>query len=183
MPEPIPTNRSARSPRPRSLSLQQRQPLARHAPIPDATVGAQFYARPAHSDFPLRRPIFGVGVAALLCVVIISIIASMQPDRAESSGTSTPSGSQSTPVELPLGAVECSHAGSGRFARSARGNGVTTCPFSENVLQSFIANGDTRTPKTIQAYSPVTNRTYTLICTLESLIACRGGENALVYVY
>ena len=88
------------------------------------------------------------------------------------------------PAALPIGAVECSHVGDGPFSRSARGNDVTSCPFSENVRQAFLADRNPSIPKPVQAFSPVTQQWYTMTCTNEnSIVVCRGGNDAVVDIY
>ncbi len=57
----------------------------------------------------------------------------------------------------------------------------TSCPFAVNVQQAWdAAPGQTAT---VQAYSPVTNQTYTMSCAPDSSggIACYGANNASVY--
>lgn len=57
---------------------------------------------------------------------------------------------------------------------------MTSCPFAEEVRRAYAASESA----TVVATSPVTGRTYTMTCTPQGqLVACSGGENALVYVY
>jgi heat shock protein HslJ len=53
----------------------------------------------------------------------------------------------------------------------------TTCAFAESVHSAYESSG----PGTVMAYSPVTNRTYTMTCSAGSPVVCTGGNNASVY--
>ncbi|SEH48078.1 hypothetical protein SAMN04489835_0305 [Mycolicibacterium rutilum] len=85
-------------------------------------------------------------------------------------------------VVLPPGAVVCSESGSGRFSVAARGNDVTSCPFADAVRDAVRSSADSF-PRTVTAYSPVTQKTYAMRCTGSDLVTCRGGNDAVVYVY
>nr|WP_239003807.1 serine/threonine-protein kinase [Nocardia panacis] len=103
-------------------------------------------------------------------------------------GRSAPPTTKPSSVTLPSSATPCG-AGSGGAALShaAVGNGVTSCPFAEEVRRAYaesasgvIGSG----PRSVVATSPVTGRSYTMTCASDGgLITCTGGENALVYVY
>ncbi|RBO96871.1 serine/threonine-protein kinase [Nocardia puris] len=96
--------------------------------------------------------------------------------------TTAPTTTSATPVRLPAGATACGadSAPAGQFSRAAIGNSVTSCPFAEEVRRAYAASESA----TVVATSPVTGRTYTMTCTPQGqLVACSGGENALVYVY
>jgi serine/threonine protein kinase len=57
-------------------------------------------------------------------------------------------------------------------------NRYTSCPFAENTQSAYAeANG----AKDIYVYSPVTGKTYSMTCKGSGLIACVGGNNAVVY--
>jgi hypothetical protein len=62
------------------------------------------------------------------------------------------------------------------------GSGVTaaastTCSFALNVADTYRQSGGS---STIEVYSPVTKRTYTMNCTGSSTTTCTGGNNASV---
>ncbi|WP_459547362.1 serine/threonine-protein kinase [Nocardia sp. X0981] len=105
------------------------------------------------------------------------------------SGTTTATATTTTRAELPAGAQTCSAAAAGgsRYGAAAAGTTVTSCEFAEAVRQAYLdltvvsAEGD---PVSIEATSPVTGRSYTLECVAEAgLVTCRGGNNAVVYIY
>lgn len=86
-----------------------------------------------------------------------------KPDRTGGSGVPS----------LPPGATIC-------------GAGVavgpnTTCEFAQNVATAVWAAGP-ENPLRVKAHSPVTNRTYELVCVRGSWVKCTGGSNATVYV-
>ena len=57
-------------------------------------------------------------------------------------------------------------------------NKYTSCPFAENTQSAYAeANG----ADSISVYSPVTGKTYAMVCKGTSLITCTGGNNAAVY--
>ena len=56
----------------------------------------------------------------------------------------------------------------------------TTCPFAENVRSAWYAAGGGTV--TVEAFSPVTHRYYTMYCTAGVPTVCRGGNNAVVYI-
>jgi hypothetical protein len=56
---------------------------------------------------------------------------------------------------------------------------VTTCPFAENVEDAYFSNIGSGSG-TVEVYSPVTNKYYSMYCT-SSPHECTGGNNASVY--
>lgn len=63
-------------------------------------------------------------------------------------------------------------------------NSVTSCPFAENVFkaywQNYKANG-VQGSAVVSAYSPATNKTYTMTCTSDgTTVNCTGGVNSFV---
>ncbi|WP_245545908.1 serine/threonine-protein kinase [Nocardia higoensis] len=92
----------------------------------------------------------------------------------------------STPVRLPAGSTPCGSTASSANGNAAAGNGVTSCPFAEEVRRAYAAQASpgSNAPQTVTAVSPVTGRSYTMTCTPSGgLVTCTGGENAIVYVY
>ncbi|MGN2642508.1 hypothetical protein ACTD5D_41305 [Nocardia takedensis] len=82
---------------------------------------------------------------------------------------------------LPVGVGVCT-VGSTEFSSVAAFFDTTSCPFSLNVHGAFL-NSTKVTPLTIHAWSPTTAKPYTMNCTGEYPIVCRGGNNAAVYIY
>lgn len=87
------------------------------------------------------------------------------------------------PVTLPAEAEVCKPVRPqyGPVAYAARGNDVTTCPFSLNVQEAYVAAGGV--DGTIVAYSPRTEKTYSMACTGTQPAICRGGNNAVVFLF
>lgn len=97
-----------------------------------------------------------------------------------------PTTTGSTPVRLPAGSTPCGSTSSSANGNAAAGNGVTSCPFAEEVRRAYAAQAspNSTAPRTVTAVSPVTGRSYTMTCTPSGgLVTCTGGENAIVYVY
>jgi serine/threonine protein kinase len=87
-----------------------------------------------------------------------------------SASTPLPSGSRPG-GDPPTGTKPC---GEGVSVGAA-----TTCPFAHNVQRAFLGgNGSS----TIEASSPTTGEIYTMHCTDEGTVVCRGGNNATVYL-
>ena len=56
----------------------------------------------------------------------------------------------------------------------------TTCPFALNVAAEYLTQGGGT--RSIDVYSPVTGRYYTMSCVAGVPSVCRGGNNAVVYI-
>lgn len=52
-----------------------------------------------------------------------------------------------------------------------------------NVLVAVNNSGDASFPTNLQVFSPVTQQTYAMTCAYEQVLTCRGGNDAVVYVY
>lgn len=86
------------------------------------------------------------------------------------------------PATPPPGAVECGAPTGGRYAHAAAGSDLTSCPFALNV-RTAVNESNAQFPGVLQVYSPVTNQNYAMTCAVEQVLTCRGGNNAVVYVY
>jgi len=87
------------------------------------------------------------------------------------------------PVTLPANAVFCGQRGGVSYTRAARGTTITSCPFAESVRDAVNSSGG-GFPRTVRAYSPVTNRYYDMDCVGGNpVVTCTGGNDAVVYVY
>ena len=64
----------------------------------------------------------------------------------------------------------------------ARGSDLTSCPFAVNVLTA-VNQSSASFPAVLQVFSPVTQQNYAMTCAVEQVLTCRGGNNAVVYVY
>jgi hypothetical protein len=106
------------------------------------------------------------------------------PDSGAATTTTTTS---RMPVALPPGAQVCPSSGgsAGAFASSAVGSADTTCPFAEQVRLAYAASGEPGAgPRQVDATSPVTGQHYTMSCSPNgSLMVCKGGNGAVVYLY
>ena len=90
---------------------------------------------------------------------------------ASSSASSAPS-SPSASSSVPGNATQCS--------ASVYAGPDTSCPFAEAVAAKVPAHPGSVFE--VKAKSPVTKKEYTMTCTGGTLVECRGGDNALVYV-
>ncbi|MFC7755348.1 hypothetical protein [Tsukamurella soli] len=91
-----------------------------------------------------------------------------------------------TPGTAPSDAAQVCDASvtsAGSYQHSAV-NGVTTCPFAENVRAAYNIAG---APGTVNAYSPAKRRLYSMACNYSdastTLIVCTGGDDAVVWLY
>jgi hypothetical protein len=130
-------------------------------------------------------------VAVVIAVVVVGGIArlafhpgSRGDDRNSGNSASESSGVTSASVRfmLPPGAAEWGQNGASTYGHWARGNEVTSCPFAENVHAAFVERA-TQPEVIVDAFSPVTNLHYTMVCVREAAVTCRGGNNAVVYIY
>ncbi|MBN3458859.1 protein kinase [Mycobacterium sp. DSM 3803] len=82
----------------------------------------------------------------------------------------------------PHNAKPCDDHGVGMYRSAAAGTLITSCPFAMSVRDAV---NDTHqvAPRTVNAYSPVTNKWYPMTCVMEDVLTCRGGNDAVVYVY
>ncbi|WP_062979827.1 serine/threonine-protein kinase [Nocardia flavorosea] len=119
--------------------------------------------------------------------------AALTSTRSSAPATSTAPASTSTTTTttraaVPADAQPCTSAsGGGAYGSAAAGTAVTSCEFAEAVRQAYLdptvvsAEGE---PVSIEATSPVTGQAYTLECVAaDGLVTCRGGNNAVVYLY
>jgi type II secretory pathway pseudopilin PulG len=83
------------------------------------------------------------------------------PNQANTSGSSTPASSGNCSGSLSVGPN-------------------TTCAFAENVEYEYFAEIGSGSG-TVTAYSPVTEKLYSMYCTAGEPHECSGGNNATVY--
>nr|WP_196807974.1 hypothetical protein [Mycobacterium sp. 141] len=175
------------------------------APPPDPyRATAQAATAVAASSKPFSRAalitlsvVLGIAVITTLIALIVSqssddVTATTQTSTSRYTSvnpTGIPGGGVLSALEPastpPPGAVECSSAGRGRYGHAARGNEVTSCPFAEAVLAQANASANITAYRddTVTAFSPVTNKSYPMSCRVERVMTCRGGNDAVVYVY
>lgn len=98
--------------------------------------------------------------------------------------TSAPSATEPTMEPFPASATVCPVTGPahGNYARSAAGTSATSCEFAESVRHTYGLQSKRGDGVVIEAYSPVTEVTYTMTCNGDGLVTCRGGNNAVVYL-
>lgn len=112
--------------------------------------------------------------------------ASPAPSTTSGDGTTTapdpatPSSTSSTrrEVALPAGARVCDGTAD---VRVAAGTPRTSCTFATAVRDAWVAAG--KGSGTVVAHSAVTDRDYSMTCGGSELTTCRGGDNAVVYLY
>jgi len=106
-------------------------------------------------------------------------------DAAATRGGTTPThlASRYPEVVVPPGSKECGHFGTGPLAAAGTANETTSCPFSLNVHEAYLATGLNGTPGQVTAYSPVTEKWYTLDCSGWQPVLCTGGVAARVILY
>lgn len=114
-------------------------------------------------------------------------ITSTAPVETDAPATSTRPTSPTTTSRAPRPASvleECADTREDLFPRVGRGTDVTTCQFALSVRGEYMAAGNRGESATIKAFSPVTGLTYTMRCTgTDEFVVCRGGNNAVVYLY
>ncbi len=64
------------------------------------------------------------------------------------------------------------------------GTSVTSCPFAFAVRDAYFSAGQDRSPRVVTAASPVTGQSYAMSCVPDgAIVACRGGNDAVVHIY
>lgn len=147
-------------------------------------------------------------VAALLVVLVVQFrgsgdggpvargemvtVTSTAPAGTATSGSSTSRSTTSTSrttttktlAPEPGGLIEeCSDSGGSELPRAGRGTEATSCPFAISVRGAYLDTARPGDPALVEAYSPVTGQRYEMRCTGGEVITCRGGNNAVVYLY
>ncbi|MCZ4653925.1 protein kinase [Gordonia amicalis] len=81
------------------------------------------------------------------------------------------------PAAPPPGSAPCD-------ATVGVGTSVTSCPFAFAVRDAYFSAGQDRSPRVVTAASPVTGQSYAMSCVPEgAIVACRGGNDAVVHIY
>lgn len=99
-----------------------------------------------------------------------------------STRTTTATTTTRAPSAPPANAKPCDHNGVGRYRSAAAGTLITSCPFAISVRDEVNGAGQVA-PRAVNAYSPVTHKWYPMTCVMEEVLTCRGGNDAVVYVY
>ena len=103
----------------------------------------------------------------------------LQAEAAKSANATTATATVTQTV--PGGTVQ---GGTGTKGTSCGGNlsvgPNTTCAFGTNVRAAFYAAGGGNV--SVEVYSPVTGKYYTMYCVAGVPTVCRGGNNAVVYI-
>jgi hypothetical protein len=87
------------------------------------------------------------------------------------------------PATPPAYSTPCASAGSFELSTSAVGSSQTSCTFAEVVRSTYVNQPRRGGTVVINAYSPVTGEIYRMTCTGSGLVTCKGGNNAVVYLY
>lgn len=134
----------------------------------------------------------GVAAVALLAVLATWIFGGKDdptPPAASPSIGVTPSSASAKPtsakpsatkVTPPRDANKCSDPTKDLPLTSYSGSSVTSCKFADTVRAGYVAFG--AKDGTFKAKSPVTGRTYDMVCKGSPLVTCEGGNNARVYL-
>jgi hypothetical protein len=106
--------------------------------------------------------------------------ASPPPNRPQGPVPANPAPAESVPAY----STACrSSFFSADFGTSAVGSNVTSCEFAEVVRLAYVNQLRRGEPVVVSAYSPVTNLTYRMTCRGNRVVACEGGNDAVVYLY
>lgn len=103
-----------------------------------------------------------------------------EPSSSSTSSTSSSSSSPTRSGELPAGVTNCAGAKAGTSVGS--GTEVTTCDFAVAVRDAYLAERPTGNVQ-LEVRSPVTEESYTMSCSGDSVTRCTGGNNAVVVLY
>lgn len=163
--------------------------------------GPNFYedARNEHGTYPHGAPVkkssavpmILMGVIIALLVVGIAIFAGWAlGSRGGSADTAEPVAVErvtetQTAAPAPVAAAPAAVPAGQSYSYAYAGSGNTSEAFADSVGAAFFsAYASSGTPNvTVNAYSPVTGKTYTMTCRDSgSYVTCTGGNNAVVYI-
>lgn len=115
----------------------------------------------------------------------VTVTSTVQTEPSPSVSPPTPTATPTARGSEPPGLIEeCSDSGSAVLPRAGRASGATSCPFARTVRDAYLATASPGDPASVDAYSPVTGQSYQMRCTGDDRhITCRGGNNAVVYLY
>lgn len=104
-----------------------------------------------------------------------------------SSSSSLSSASTTADADAPPGVLEqCSDSGEPVLPRSGRGTDATSCAFAAAVHEAYFRTARPGDPAMVEAHSPTTGQRYEMGCIANHNnggIICRGGDNAVVFLY
>ena len=104
-----------------------------------------------------------------------------------SSSSSLSSASTTADADAPPGVLEqCSDSGEPVLPRSGRGTDATSCAFAAAVHEAYFSTARPGDPAMVEAHSPTTGQRYEMGCIANHNnggIICRGGDNAVVFLY
>lgn len=104
-----------------------------------------------------------------------------------SSSSSLSSASTTADADAPPGVLEqCSDSGEPVLPRSGRGTDATSCAFAAAVHEAYFRTARPGDPAMVEARSPTTGQRYEMGCIANHNnggIICRGGDNAVVFLY
>ena len=103
------------------------------------------------------------------------------------SSSSLSSASTTADADAPPGVLEqCSDSGEPVLPRSGRGTDATSCAFAAAVHEAYFRTARPGDPAMVEAHSPTTGQRYEMGCIANHNnggIICRGGDNAVVFLY
>lgn len=168
------------------------------APPPSSQVPAATQLPTGRKGNPSLFIVLGVAALALVGILLVFLIPSGDRSDGETTASTTKwrsdptyytSTTASTMSPLPAraavpppNATPCGDPVVGMYARAAAGTTITSCPFAVSVRDAVNATGQAA-PPSVNAYSPVTRKWYPMSCVMEAVLTCRGGNDAVVYVY
>ncbi|MBK6886990.1 MAG: hypothetical protein IPH03_11530 [Tetrasphaera sp.] len=113
--------------------------------------------------------------------------ASSGGETAVTESTSSTTASMSpTPVYLSLDGSVCepTRVSLGPIGTAAKDNDHTSCPFAVAVRSAYAHSGAVPPERVeLRAHSPVTGRTYTMVCEGSQPVVCVGGNDARVLLF
>ncbi|CAM4491673.1 serine/threonine-protein kinase [Nocardia ninae] len=161
-----------------------REPHRVLEPSPDADTGAKSVVTPEKEVAPRQRrsrrrwlPVVG----ALIVVLALTGVVGWLGRGSFSSG---PASLTLAPVPATARGCETKYPPAGRFLYSAIGTEVTSCEFAEELRKAYGEGSDAAGTRQVTAFSPPLRQNFTMECvTLDGLVTCTGGQNAIVYIY
>jgi hypothetical protein len=114
------------------------------------------------------------GIVLLVIVAVVAIAAASSHGGSKGASTTTTAAQPADPKPAPAHAP--AKPSTSKSCGQTQANTHTSCPFAENVLSAYSAFVDSHhsAAETVEAYSPVTQHTYTLACKVQQVLSANS---------
>ncbi|GAB20411.1 putative serine/threonine protein kinase [Gordonia effusa NBRC 100432] len=163
------------------------QPQPAYVPQP-VSVPSAYVTGPPYPPPPQQRSLIPIlaGIAVVLLILLgaaIFIVATSQGDSTPVSDDSIVTQTVTSTQDAPSATVPAPESTQCDTTVGV-GTSVTSCAFAFAVRDEYLRTGAKGQSRQVIAYSPKTFQSYVMNCNPEGdVVACRGGNNAVVVIY